>query len=94
VRQLNYDNKLKLQEVDTKIKFNVSMHGKKAGDIVKYSAAGHDLQTNIRRRLADNDNSVETLNGGDKLKYNMLLFATNYNILRIRSGMAGLAFAN
>lgn len=42
----------------------------------------------------ENDNSVETLNGGDKLKYNMLLFATNYNILRIRSGMAGLAFAN
>ena len=42
----------------------------------------------------DNDNSVETLNGGDKLKYNMLLFAMNYNILRIRSGMAGLAFAN
>ena len=68
MRQSNYENKLALLDHDTKIKFNVSMHGKRAGDIVKYSSSPADLQTNIRRRLADNDNSVEILAENTKLK--------------------------
>lgn len=68
MRQLNYENKMALLDTDTKVKFNVSMHGKNAGDVVKFSSSPNDLKINIRRRLADNDNSVEVLQKNTKLK--------------------------
>lgn len=66
MQTLTSDNKLKDLTSECKVKFNVPMHGVKKGQEVKYSSAGSKLQTNIRRRLADNDNSVEIVNSTQK----------------------------
>jgi len=59
--QSSFNNKMVDLRDETKVKFNVNMHGISAGQILKYGRTKTDMQTNIRRRLADNDGSVEII---------------------------------
>ena len=44
------------------VKFNVAMHGRRAGDVVPVKFAdGIELERNIRRRIADADGSIEII---------------------------------
>ena len=42
----------------------------------------------------DNATAVPTLNSMTEAKTNMAMFAVNYNVLRVMSGMGGLAYSN
>ena len=44
---------------DTKVKFNYNIHGMAKGQIVTFGKCPYALQILIRRRLRDNDGSVE-----------------------------------
>lgn len=57
-------NTLKKVELtaDTKIKFNVNMHGFEEGRVLEYGSLSKDKQVLVRRRFADNDGSVEIVN--------------------------------
>jgi hypothetical protein len=46
----------------TKIKFNCKMHGIAKDQIIDYTRASNQLKTLIRRRIKDNDGSVEVIN--------------------------------
>ena len=61
MRHLNSPNKMLPLTSDTKVKFNVGMHGIGAGQIVRYNAVSSNAQMLIRRRLADDDGSVEVV---------------------------------
>lgn len=60
----SHENKLKELTNETKVKFNVAMHGMVKGRVLKYGSADRKLQTLIRRRLIDaskkkGDKSIE-----------------------------------
>ena len=55
----NTENKMMPLNYETKVKFNVAMHGKREGQEVIYGQLTEDDKLNVRRRFADNDNSIE-----------------------------------
>lgn len=59
VDQSTYENKL---NDDSKVCFRMNIHGRKEGEIISYRTANNSLKTLIRRRIADNDGSVEIIN--------------------------------
>jgi hypothetical protein len=62
VDRSNIQNKLASLSRETKLKFNIGMHGFSKDAEVRYGSLSDDKQRLIRRRLSDNDNSVEIVN--------------------------------
>lgn len=54
-KMINMDDK------ETKIKFNIAMHGFKKDQVVRYTSESRENQLFIRRRLKDNDGFVEVV---------------------------------
>ena len=59
VEKSNTENKMMPLNYETKVKFNVAMHGKRAGQEVIYGQLSEGDKVNVRRRLSDKDKSVE-----------------------------------
>lgn len=59
-------NKMITWDHETKVKFNMDIHGFKKGQVVKYSAMPNGKKTLVRRRFADNDGCVELVSGAPK----------------------------
>ena len=65
-------------------------------DPTKYQPSGAcnmSRISNIQMEIETQDIPVETPNSST-FQYNIYIYAVNYNILRIMSGMAGTAFSN
>ena len=59
MQQQSIHNKMLVLDHESKVKFNVTMHGVSKGVIVDYGRSSNVMKLNIRRRLADLDGSVE-----------------------------------
>ena len=53
-----------------------------------------NAQLNIAEAVTTSDESSDTTPGGAEQSTNMHIYAVNYNVLRIMSGMGGLAYSN
>jgi len=62
------NNKMLSLETENKseVKFNVAIHGFKKGQIVRYNSVPNSKKILIRRRLFDNDGSVEIVDKSPK----------------------------
>lgn len=58
---LNIENKLNSLNSDTKVRFNMNIHGKVAGQELAFGQLTEMDKINVRRRISDNDNSVEII---------------------------------
>lgn len=54
-------NKMQSWNSETKVKFNMDLHGFKKDQVVKYASVPNSQKTLIRRRFIDNDGSIEIL---------------------------------
>ena len=52
---------INMEDKETKIRFNLAMHGYKKDQIVHYTSESTENKLFIRRRLADNDGFVEVV---------------------------------
>jgi hypothetical protein len=68
VDQSTIQNKLKSLDVSSKVRFNVGMHGVEKDTELRYGAQSPTMQTLIRRRIRDNDGSIEIVKAEVKVE--------------------------